>query len=136
MSIYIQVQIQRNNRKVSKIQDIVINTTEKCWLLQIYCNPIHGLQSYTELLWRLLTSSSADREKCDVRVYTWKDYGDKFFDAILRRHPSATMIISVKAYCGNGVIKVEDGERQWSNEITWFKEFICFFQNALNKTNL
>ena len=46
------------------------------------------------------------------------------------------MIISVKAYCGNGVIKVEDGERHWSNEITWFKEFICFFQNALNKTNL
>ena len=35
------------------------------------------------LLWRLSTSSSADREKGDGAVYIWKDYGDKVFETIL-----------------------------------------------------
>ena len=64
------------------------------------------------LLWRLPPSSSADREKGDRAIYTWKDYGDKVFEIILTRHPSASMIIAVNDYYGNDVINVKDKERQ------------------------
>ena len=50
------------------------------------------------LLWRLPTPSSADREKGDGTVYTWKDYRDKVFEILLRRHPSASMTIAVNDY--------------------------------------
>ena len=56
--------------------------------------------------------SSADREKRDGIVYTWKDYGDKVFEITLTRHPSASMIIAVNDYYENDVINVKDGECQ------------------------
>ena len=58
------------------------------------------------------TLSSADREKSDGIVYTWKNDGDKVFETILRRHPSASMIIAVNDYYGNDAINVKGGERQ------------------------
>ena len=64
------------------------------------------------LLWRLSTPSSADREKGDGIVYTWKDYGDKVFETILRRHPSASMIIAVNDYYGNDITNVRGWESQ------------------------
>ena len=64
------------------------------------------------LLWRLPPPSSADREKGDRAIYTWKDYGDKVSEIILTRHPSASMIIAVNDYYGNDVINVKDKERQ------------------------
>ena len=63
------------------------------------------------LLWRLSAPSSAEIEKGDGTVCTWKDYGDKVFEIILTRHPSASMIIAVNDYYGNDVINVKDGER-------------------------
>ena len=63
------------------------------------------------LLWRLSAPSSAEIEKGDGTVYTWKDYGDKVFEIILTRHPSASMIIAVNDYYGNDVIDVKDKER-------------------------
>ena len=36
-------------------------------------------------LWRLSTPHSTDRERGDGTVYTWKDYGDKVFETILRK---------------------------------------------------
>ena len=56
--------------------------------------------------------SSADREKSDGTVYTWKDYGDKVFEVILTRYPSASMIIAVNDYYRNDVINEKRGERQ------------------------
>ena len=56
--------------------------------------------------------SSADREKRDGIVYTWKDYGDKVFEITLTRHPSASMIIAVNDYYENDVINVKDGDCQ------------------------
>ena len=64
------------------------------------------------LLWQLSAASSADREKGDGTVYTWKDYGDRILEIILTKHPSASMIIAVNDYDGNVVIKVKYGERQ------------------------
>ena len=61
------------------------------------------------LLWWLPTPSSADREKGDGTVYTWKDYADKAFEAILRTHSSISMIIDVNGFYGKGVINVEGG---------------------------
>ena len=60
------------------------------------------------LLWRLSSPSSADREKSDGIVYTWKDYGDKVYEIILTRYPSASMIIAVNDYYENDVINVKD----------------------------
>ena len=60
----------------------------------------------------MATLSSADGEKDDGIVYTWKNYGDKVFETILRRHPSASIIIAVNDYYGNDVINLKDGERQ------------------------
>ena len=64
------------------------------------------------LLWRLSSPSSADREKSDGIVYTWKDYGDKVYEIILTRYPSASMIIAVNDYYENDVINVKDGDCQ------------------------
>ena len=64
------------------------------------------------LLWRLPAPCSADREKGEGTVYTWKDYADKAFEIILTRHPSAYMIITVNDYYGNDIIKLKDGKRQ------------------------
>ena len=33
---------------------------------------------------------SVGRENDDSTVYTWKDYGVKFFETILKRHPSVS----------------------------------------------
>ena len=52
------------------------------------------------LLWGLSAPSSTDKEKCDRAVYTWKDYGDNVFKIILKRHPSASMIIAINDYYG------------------------------------
>ena len=41
LSIYIQ--LQRGNKKVSKIQDIARIVFDKYWLLQIYCNRRYGI---------------------------------------------------------------------------------------------
>ena len=67
------------------------------------------------LLWRLSAPSSADREKGNGTVYTWKDHGDKVFEIILTRHPSASVIIAVNDYYGNDIIDVKDGEGQKSS---------------------
>ena len=107
----------------------------------------------TRLLWRLPAPSSADREKCDGTVYTWKDYGDNVFEIMLTRHPSASIIIAVNDYFGNDVINVKDGERQKRSatfvggqtknvfpakerHFPGIKEFNSFFQNPLNKIRL
>ena len=63
-------------------------------------------------MWRLSPPSSADREKADRAVCTWKDYGDKGFEIILTRHLSASMIIAVNDCYGNDVVDVKDGECQ------------------------
>ena len=72
---------------------------------------------YIAIVDRALLSapSSADREKRDGIVYTWKDYGDKVFEITLTRHPSASMIIAVNDYYENDVINVKDGECQKSS---------------------
>ena len=105
----------------------------------------------TRLLWRLPAPSSADREKCDGTVYTWKDYGDNVFEIMLTRHPSASIIIAVNDYFGNDVINVKDGERQKRSatfvggqtknvfpakerHFPGIKEFNSFFENPLNKS--
>ena len=64
------------------------------------------------LLWRLPAPFSADREKGEGTVYTWKDYVGKVFEIILTRHPSASMIITVNNYYGNNIIKLKDGKRR------------------------
>ena len=106
------------------------------------------------LLSRLSTLSSAIRGKDDGSVSTWKDYGNKVFETILRRHPSASMIMDGNNYYGNDLVNVKGGERQktlcclcrWSDE----KCILCeektfsrykriqqfFFQNPLNKIRL
>ena len=63
------------------------------------------------LLWQLSTPFSAEREKCDGTVYTWKD-GDKVFETIHRMHPSASMITAVNYYYGNDVINVKGRDCQ------------------------
>ena len=45
-----------------------------------------------ELLSRLSTLTSAIRGKDDGSVSTWKDYGKKVFETILKRHPSEITI--------------------------------------------
>ena len=107
-----------------------------------------------ELLSRLPTLTSAIRGKDDGSVSTWNDYGNKVFETILRRHPSASMIMDGNNYYGNDLVNVKGGERQktlyclcrWSNE----KCILCegktfsrykriqqfFFQNPLNKIRL
>ena len=97
--------------------------------------------------------TSADREKGDGTVYTWKYYGDKVFEITLRSHRSAFIIIAVNDYCGNDVINVKDGERQKRSasivggqtknvvpakerHFPGIKEFNSFFQNPLNKIHL
>ena len=106
-----------------------------------------------ELLSRLSTLTSAIRGKDDGSVSTWKDYGNKVFETILRRHPSASMIMDGNNYYGNDLVNVKGGERQktlyclcrWSNEkctakerhFPGIKEFNSFFfQNPLNKIRL
>ena len=105
------------------------------------------------LLWRFSAPSSADREKSDGIVYTWKYYGDKVFEIILTKHPSASMVIAVNDYCENDVINVKDGECQKcfaayaggqtknvfpakERHFLGMKEFNSFFQNPLNKIRL
>ena len=58
-----------------------------------------------ELLWRLSTPSQADRGKGDQIVYTWKNYGDKVFGTILKRHTSVSMGLAINDYYGNGGCK-------------------------------
>ena len=58
------------------------------------------------LLWQLSTLCLADR------TMSRKDYGDKVFKTVLRRHPSASMIIIVNGYYENGVINVKSAEHQ------------------------
>ena len=57
------------------------------------------------LLWRLSTPSPADRGKGDRIVYTWKNYGDKVFGTILKRHTSVSMGLAINDYYGNGGCK-------------------------------
>ena len=64
------------------------------------------------LLRRLPTPSLADKEKDDGIVYTLKDYGDKVFETILRRHLSASMIIAANDYYGNNVINGKGRKHQ------------------------
>ena len=47
------------------------------------------------LLWRLSTSSSADRERGDGTVYTWKDYGGKVFETIHRSFYDYTILAKI-----------------------------------------
>ena len=75
-------------------------------LLQMYCNRRYGITV------AIVFTTSADREKSDGIVYTWKDYGDKVFEIILTRYPSASMIIAVNDYYENDVINVKDGDCQ------------------------
>ena len=86
-------------------------------------------------------------------VYTWKDYGDKVSETILRRHPFASMIMAVNDYYRNDVFNLKGGERQKSSAAyvggqtknvfpakekhhPGIKEFNRFFQNPLNKIHL
>ena len=102
------------------------------------------------LLWRLSAPSTADREKDDVTVYTWKDYGIKVFETILRRHPSASMIMAVNGYYKNDAVNIKGRERQKCSaayvggqtknvfpakerHFPDVKEFNGFFENPLNK---
>ena len=111
-----------------------------CWLLQIYCNRRYGL------LWWLSAPFSPDREKGDGAVYTRKDYRDKVFELIFRKHHSASMIIVAIDHYGNDVINVKGGEGQMHSTVYvggWTKnlfpakdmhfpgieEFNNFFQN-------
>ena len=107
-----------------------------------------------ELLSRLPTLSSAIRGRDDGSVSTWKDYGNKVFVTILRRHPSASMIMDGNNYYGNDLFNVKGGERQKCStayvggqtknvfsakerHFPGIKEFNSFFfQNPLNKIRL
>ena len=80
-----------------------------------------------ELLWRLSTPSSINSNprygiivatvntifswqiKSEGIVYTWKNYGDKFSEIILRKHCSASITIAVNDYFGNDVTNVKGG---------------------------
>ena len=116
-------------------------------LLQMYCNRRYGITV------AIVFTTSADREKSDGIVYTWKDYGDKVFEIILTRYPSASMIIAVNDYYENDVINVKDGQCQKCSaayvggqtknvfaakerHFLGIKEFNSFFQNPLNKIRL
>ena len=102
------------------------------------------------LLWRLSAPSTADREKDDVTVYTWKDYEIKVFETILRRHPSASMIIAVNGCYKNDAVNIKGREPQKCSaayvggqtknvfpakerHFPGIKEFNGFFENPLNK---
>ena len=76
-------------------------------------------------------------------VYTWKDYGDKVSETILRRHPFASMIMAVDdyyrnderqkrsaAYVGGQTKNVFPAKEK---HFPGIKEFNRFFQNPLNK---
>lgn len=52
------------------------------------------------LLWRLSTPSPADRGKGDRIVYIWKNYRDKVFGTILKRHSSVSMGLAINDYYG------------------------------------
>ena len=52
------------------------------------------------LLWRLSTPSPADRGKGNRIVYTWKNYRDKVFGTILKRHTSVSMGLAINDYYG------------------------------------
>ena len=98
------------------------------------------------LLWRLSAPFSPDREKGDGAVYTKKDYRDKVFESIFRKHHSASMIIVAIDHYGNDAINVKGGEGQMHSAVYvggWTKklfpakdrhfpgiqEFNNFFQN-------
>ena len=57
------------------------------------------------LLWRLSTPSPADRGKGDRIVNTWKNYEEKVFGTILKRHTSVSMGLAINDYYGNGGCK-------------------------------
>ena len=57
------------------------------------------------LLWRLSTPSPADRGKGDRIVNTWKNYEDKVFGTILKRHTSVSVGLAINDYYGNGGCK-------------------------------
>lgn len=64
-----------------------------------------------QLLWRLTTPTTEDREKADGTKLTWGDYGEKLVNFVLNRHTNAERIIFVNDSYEQD-FSIKDSERQ------------------------
>ena len=116
MPIYIQ--LQRDNKNVSKIQDIARNAFEKCWLFQIYCS-----HRYRIIVVIVNTIFSWQRKRWWDSLYMERLCRQSFW-TILRTHSSISMIIDVNGFYGKDVINVEGG-------LTWTSKHQINIKRAL-----